>query len=183
MVLAVAALGVAACGGSNGETESSASSVASVPPTSSIATDPSATFAPSPTEARRTTTTTAAATTTEAPTTTTTAAPTTTTPSTSTAPTTTASTTTTRPPVAEREILIEERAFTPSSLEVEPGTRITAINISQSDHTWTGRNGAWNSGTLRPGEQFSVDIDEPGTYTFVCEIHPEMTGTITAVSR
>jgi plastocyanin len=32
---------------------------------------------------------------------------------------------------------------------------------------------------LEPGQTESATFAEPGVYTFYCEIHPEMTGTIT----
>jgi len=37
---------------------------------------------------------------------------------------------------------------------------------------------SYASGTLATGDSFTFTFDEPGTYTYFCELHPQMTGTI-----
>jgi hypothetical protein len=39
--------------------------------------------------------------------------------------------------------------------------------------------GAFDSGAVQPGQSYSFTFDKPGTYTYHCEIHPDMTGTVT----
>jgi plastocyanin len=50
-----------------------------------------------------------------------------------------------------------------------------------------GRHGAndraFDSGTLRPGERFSVTFKKPGKLTYHCEIHPKMKGSVIVKRR
>jgi plastocyanin len=36
----------------------------------------------------------------------------------------------------------------------------------------------FDSGVFDPGRSFTVRFDQPGTYTYVCTLHPGMGGTI-----
>lgn len=57
-----------------------------------------------------------------------------------------------------------------------------AVQVTNSDnvgHTWTATDGAFHSGVVSSGETFTFTFDQPGTYDYFCQIHPEMTGTIT----
>jgi len=78
-------------------------------------------------------------------------------------------------------ISIKNFAFDPSNTTVSPGTTVTWVNNDQTAHTMTATNpaGVFGSGTLQPGQSYSFKFDKPGTYTYHCEIHPDMTGTVT----
>jgi plastocyanin len=78
----------------------------------------------------------------------------------------------------EMTVSIQDFFFEPDQLTVAPGTTVTWVNDGQTPHTSTADDGTWDSGTLQPGESFSFTFDEPGTYSYLCEIHPEMTGTV-----
>jgi plastocyanin len=43
----------------------------------------------------------------------------------------------------------------------------------------TAEDGSFDSGTLEPGQTFSVPVQGNGPVTYRCEIHPDMVGTIT----
>jgi plastocyanin len=75
-------------------------------------------------------------------------------------------------------VSIVDFAFQPGSLEVAAGTTVTWTNAGAAPHTVTSDSGAFDSGQLAPGASFSQTFDTPGTYTYHCEIHPNMTGTI-----
>ena len=47
---------------------------------------------------------------------------------------------------------------------------------------WDGRGGFHSSGLLEPDETFTVTFTKPGTYPFVCVIHPPMIGTVTVTA-
>jgi plastocyanin len=76
-------------------------------------------------------------------------------------------------------IQIEGFAF--SALDpVDPGTEITVANLDGAQHTLTADDGSFNSGGLDGGAATTITApDVPGTYTFVCNIHPSMTGSLT----
>ena len=79
----------------------------------------------------------------------------------------------------ETAISIASFAFGPDTVTIPVGTTVTWTNDEDSiDHTTTSDDGVWDSATLKPGEQFSFTFDQPGTFTYFCNIHPSMTATI-----
>ena len=75
-------------------------------------------------------------------------------------------------------VTIVDFAFQPATLEVPVGTTVTWTNQGSAPHTVTADDGSFDSGTLQPGGTFSMTFDTPGTFTYHCEIHPNMMGTI-----
>lgn len=89
----------------------------------------------------------------------------------------------------EAVVEIIDFVYTPETIEVATGTTVTWINRDGFAHTVT--EGA-QAGTeaLFDGElgqtdsfegadtEFSHRFDEPGTYTYVCTLHPSMQGTV-----
>lgn len=59
------------------------------------------------------------------------------------------------------------------------GDTVQVTNSDSVSHTWTSTDGAFHSGMLGSGETFSHTFEEAGTYPFFCQIHTEMSGTIT----
>ena len=55
---------------------------------------------------------------------------------------------------------------------------MTWTNEGPSPHTTTADDGSWDSGELQQGEDFSFTFDKPGTYTYHCSIHPDMTASV-----
>jgi len=76
------------------------------------------------------------------------------------------------------EVAIRNFAFAPAELEVTSNTEVTWTNEDPAPHTVTAEDGSFNSGTLEPGQTFSVAVEGKGPVTYLCEIHPEMTRTI-----
>jgi plastocyanin len=76
-------------------------------------------------------------------------------------------------------IQIEGFAF--STLDpVAPGAEISVANLDGAQHTLTADDGSFNTGGLDGGATIAITApDAPGTYTFVCNIHPSMTGSLT----
>src|SRR5215212_2581479 len=76
-------------------------------------------------------------------------------------------------------VSIKNFAFDPPNATVAPGTTVTWVNNDQVPHTATANDGAFDSGTLQPGQSYSFAFDKPGTYAYHCNIHPYMTATVT----
>jgi plastocyanin len=76
-------------------------------------------------------------------------------------------------------VSIQDFFFSPDQMTVAPGTTVTWTNEAQTPHTTTADDGTWDSGTMEQGDDFSFTFDDPGTYTYHCSIHPDMTATIT----
>ena len=78
----------------------------------------------------------------------------------------------------EMTVSIQDFFFEPDQLTVAPGTTVTWVNDGEQPHTSTADDGMWDSGTLQPGESFSFTFDDPGDYSYFCEIHPDMTASV-----
>ena len=85
------------------------------------------------------------------------------------------STTTTRPP----DILIQNFTFQPPALHVAVGATVTVKNTDGVTHTWTDDSGGFDSGNLNQNQTFSHTYSAAGTFTYHCNIHRSMTGTVT----
>ena len=68
--------------------------------------------------------------------------------------------------------------FTPAALTVVAGTTVTWKNLDAEPHTVASVDGAFRSGALDEGDSFAFTFDKPGSYRYVCSIHPQMVGTI-----
>jgi plastocyanin len=75
-------------------------------------------------------------------------------------------------------VRIVQFAFVAASVAVPTGTRVTWSNDDPTPHTVTSDGGAFDSKQLDPGATFSVVLDKPGAFTYHCEIHPTMVGTL-----
>lgn len=73
---------------------------------------------------------------------------------------------------------IANYTFVPAGLSVTAGTSITVTNTDSTAHTATARSGAFDSGTLKPGQTAHFTLSRPGSYIFYCQFHAFMTGTI-----
>ena len=68
--------------------------------------------------------------------------------------------------------------YAPATRAIAAGTWVTWSNDGQDAHTVTAVDGAFDSGDLEPSEGFSWYFDQPGTFEYVCSLHPWMTGKI-----
>jgi plastocyanin len=80
--------------------------------------------------------------------------------------------------VAGSKISIENFEFSPRTVTVPVGTMVTWTNNDGEPHTVTSSAKLFSSSGLDEGESFSYTFASPGTYTYYCQLHPHMTGTI-----
>ncbi len=71
-------------------------------------------------------------------------------------------------------------AYAPNPITVSVGGSVTWTNNDSTTHTSTADGGAWNSGSIAPGGQFSRTFPSAGVFAYHCTIHPGMVGTVTA---
>lgn len=69
-------------------------------------------------------------------------------------------------------------AYSPNPITVARGTTVQWVNNDNTTHTSTANGGAWNSGPLAPGGQFSFTFQNAGSFPYHCTIHPNMVGTV-----
>ena len=78
-------------------------------------------------------------------------------------------------------VAIRRYAFAPGRLVIAPGTRVTFVNHDGAAHTAsahpTGAAG-FDTGTINPGRRATLTFAKPGTYTYLCQFHAFMHGTI-----
>ena len=68
-------------------------------------------------------------------------------------------------------------------LVVRPGERVQVVNIDGAPHSITADDGSFDTGVLDGGAAGSFFApDEDGVYSFICIIHPSMTGELTVTS-
>jgi plastocyanin len=75
-------------------------------------------------------------------------------------------------------IVIKDFMFSPTTLVVKAGSTVTWTNRDEEPHTVVGTSGTFKSGGLDTNDSFTYKFTEPGKYTFVCTVHPQMVGTI-----
>lgn len=81
------------------------------------------------------------------------------------------------------EIDIVNFAFTPKTLTVARGTAVTWDNKDEEPHNVVdvpsgGKPRVFRSGGVDGGEKYTFTFNDPGTYKYICSIHPRMEGTI-----
>ena len=76
-----------------------------------------------------------------------------------------------------KTITIEDFAFSPVMATAKQGDTIIVTNKDGVSHTLTADDGSFDTGTLSKGNK-PITLDEAGTFTYHCEIHSYMKGTI-----
>jgi plastocyanin len=77
-------------------------------------------------------------------------------------------------------VKIDNFSFSPAQITVAPGTKVTWANQDDMPHTVTdaGVPRAFKSPALDTGDAFSYMFSTPGTYHYLCSLHPYMQGTV-----
>jgi|SRR5579875_1179460 len=79
-------------------------------------------------------------------------------------------------------IVIQNYAYHPDNLTVRVGTTISVVNRDMTQHTLTANDGAFNTGTIQPGQTARLVMRKTGTFPYHCLFHAFMTGTLKVVS-
>ena len=79
---------------------------------------------------------------------------------------------------ARASVTIDNFKFGPRTLTVKAGTKVTWTNHDAVAHSVNFSSGRINSKTLDQHAKFSHTFAAPGTYKYICAIHPFMHGTI-----
>jgi plastocyanin len=84
--------------------------------------------------------------------------------------------------VRSAEVEIEDFAYNPDPVTIEEGGKVIWKNRDAAPHTATADDGSFDTGTIEEGKLKSETFKEPGTYAYVCSIHPQMHGTVEVVA-
>jgi amicyanin len=85
----------------------------------------------------------------------------------------------------EKQISISNFKYIPETLTVPAGTKVTWTNQDDMPHTVTStaKPRALNSEAFDTDARFSFVFTEPGTYDYLCTIHPKMAGRVIVEKR
>ncbi|HEU5048229.1 MAG TPA: cupredoxin family copper-binding protein [Rickettsiales bacterium] len=75
-------------------------------------------------------------------------------------------------------IEIKNHQFTPAAITVTAGTTVIWINKDDDPHTVLAKGGVFHSAALDTNDKYSYTFTKPGTYKYLCTMHPVMTGSI-----
>lgn len=76
------------------------------------------------------------------------------------------------------EVTINNFSFAPATLTVAVGTTVTSTNHDETPHTVVSTDAVFKSKILDKDEKFSYTFPQAGTFSYICSIHPKMTGKI-----
>lgn len=79
------------------------------------------------------------------------------------------------------KVQIAEFTYEPDPVVVQAGGKVIWQNEDSAPHTATADDGSFDTGTIENGKLGSATFKEPGTFTYFCEIHPTMHGTVEVV--
>jgi plastocyanin len=76
-------------------------------------------------------------------------------------------------------LTISNFMFSPMSASVAPGATVTVTNKDSVTHTLTATGGQFDTGDIGPGQTKTFTApSKAGTYSYICNIHQYMKGTI-----
>ena len=69
-------------------------------------------------------------------------------------------------------------AFVPETITVHKGDRVVWVNKDPFPHTATSQKAGFDSKTIAPNKSWRYIVHKAGKFTYVCKLHPTMTGTL-----
>jgi plastocyanin len=80
----------------------------------------------------------------------------------------------------EVKVRIGNFAFTPATITVAAGTKVSWVNEDDVPHVVIGvdKDTPIKSPPLDTDDEYAVVLDKPGTYKYFCSLHPHMVGTV-----
>lgn len=77
------------------------------------------------------------------------------------------------------EVAIEGFKFVPADLTIAEGDTVRFTNKDSAPHTATADNGAFDTKRLNRGQSAALKFPSKGKFSYFCEFHPNMKGSIT----
>ncbi|HEY1709512.1 MAG TPA: cupredoxin domain-containing protein [Rhizomicrobium sp.] len=79
---------------------------------------------------------------------------------------------------ADAQVTIKNFDFSPMMVSVPVGGTVVWKNLDGEPHTVVSVDGQFRSTALDQDETFSFKFTKPGTYKYLCSIHPKMVAMI-----
>ncbi len=80
--------------------------------------------------------------------------------------------------MAKNAVTIQNYTFSPATLTVKVGEKVTWTNQDSVGHSATADDNSFDTGVIAQGKSGSNTFTKAGTYTYHCSVHPMMKGTI-----
>ncbi|MEH2176929.1 cupredoxin domain-containing protein [Nostoc sp.] len=84
---------------------------------------------------------------------------------------------------ADTTVKIRNFKFEPANLAIAVGKTVQFINVDEEPHTATATDGTFNSKALDTNQTWNYTATKPGTYPYICSVHPFMKGTLTVTQE
>jgi plastocyanin len=84
---------------------------------------------------------------------------------------------------ADVTVKIRNFKFEPTNLAIAVGKTVQFINLDEEPHTATATDGTFNTKALDTNQSWNYTATKPGTYPYICSIHPFMKGTLTVTQQ
>lgn len=84
---------------------------------------------------------------------------------------------------ADATVKIRNFKFEPTNLAISVGKTVQFINVDEEPHTATSTDDTFDSKALDTNETWNYTATKPGTYPYICSIHPFMKGTLTVTPQ
>ena len=81
------------------------------------------------------------------------------------------------------QVVIERFRFDPATLKIRPGDTVVWVNRDVAPHTATDKKNRWATAQLDRGATARITFERAGSYSYFCQFHPHMRGTIVVVER
>jgi amicyanin len=81
-------------------------------------------------------------------------------------------------PQGATAVTITDFKFNPATLTVPVGATVTWTNQDEEPHTVAAKDGSFHSPGMDTHATYSFTFTTPGSYDYICSIHPFMTGTV-----
>jgi plastocyanin len=75
-------------------------------------------------------------------------------------------------------VVMKNFDFSPMAITVHAGGTVTWKNLDGEPHTVVSADGMFRSAALDQNDTFTFKFTKPGTYKYVCSIHPKMMATV-----
>jgi plastocyanin len=81
-------------------------------------------------------------------------------------------------PAPTVDLNIAKFAFAPKEITVAPGTKIVWTNRDETPHTVTSNDKSFASKGLDTDDKFEHTFASEGDFSYICTVHPFMTGVV-----
>ena len=82
------------------------------------------------------------------------------------------------PPAATVDLNIAKFAFAPKEITIAPGIKIIWTNRDETPHTVTSNDKSFASKGLDTDDKFEHTFASEGDFSYICTVHPFMTGVV-----